>query len=66
MHHATLPASFGQVLGGTLNQAATGIGNDQLHAREAAVDQARVVKGEWLPWSYRRGWMEAIMSSTTT
>ena len=39
MHHAALPASVGQVLGGALHQAAAGIGNDQLHALEAAIDQ---------------------------
>ena len=36
MHHATLPASFGQVLGGALREATAGIRNDQLHALEAA------------------------------
>ena len=39
MHHATLPASFGQVLGGALREATAGIRNDQLHALEAALDQ---------------------------
>ena len=39
MHHATLPASFGQVFGGALREATAGIRNDQLHALEAALDQ---------------------------
>jgi hypothetical protein len=39
MHHAALPARFGQVLGGALRQAAAGIRNDQLHALETALDQ---------------------------
>ena len=39
MHHAALPAGVGQILRGTLNQAAAGIGNDELHALEAAIDQ---------------------------
>ena len=34
MHHAALPARFGQVLGGALHQTAAGIRNDQLHALE--------------------------------
>ena len=37
----TLPASFGQVLGGALRQATAGIRNDQLHALEAALDQVK-------------------------
>jgi len=41
MHHATLPASFGQLLGGALREATAGIRNDQLHALEAALTQKR-------------------------
>ena len=39
MHHAALPARLGQVLSGALHKAAAGIGNDQLDALEAAIDQ---------------------------
>jgi hypothetical protein len=38
MHHAALPSRLGQMLRGALRQAASGIGNDQLHALEAAID----------------------------
>ena len=39
MHHAALPSRLWQVLSRALHQAAAGIRNDQLHAREAAIDQ---------------------------
>jgi hypothetical protein len=39
MHHAALPSRLGQMLRGALRQAAAGIGNDQLHPLEAAIDQ---------------------------
>src|SRR6476620_4102669 len=39
MHHAALPSRLWQVLSRALQQAAAGIRNDQLHAREAAIDQ---------------------------
>jgi hypothetical protein len=39
MHHAALRSRLWQVLSRALHQAAAGIRNDQLHAREAAIDQ---------------------------
>ena len=39
MHHAALPSRLGQMLRGALRQAAAGIGNDQLHPLEAAIDE---------------------------
>src|ERR1700729_589588 len=39
MNHAALPPSVGQILRGTLHQASAGVGDDQLHAVEAAVDE---------------------------
>src|SRR6476620_3192310 len=39
MNHAALPLSVGQILRGTLHQASAGVGDDQLHAVEAAVDE---------------------------
>ena len=36
VHHAALPARLGEVLGGTLDQAHAGIGDDQLDAAQAA------------------------------
>jgi hypothetical protein len=41
MHHAALPSRLWQVLSRALHQAAAGIRNDQLHAREAAIDNAK-------------------------
>src|SRR4249919_3176775 len=37
MNHAALPLSVGQILRGTLDQASAGVGDDELHAVEAAV-----------------------------
>src|SRR3954453_18017971 len=39
MHHAALPASLGEIVPDALDQPAAGVGNDQLHALEAAIDQ---------------------------
>ena len=36
VHHAALPARLGKVLGGALDQAHAGIGDDQLDAAQAA------------------------------
>ena len=41
MHHAALPSRLWQVLSRALHQAAAGIRNDQLHVREAAIDNAK-------------------------
>ena len=38
MNHAALPPRVGQILGGALHQAAAGIGDDELHTIEAAID----------------------------
>ena len=39
MNHAALPLSVGQIFRGTLHQASAGVGDDELHAVEAAVDE---------------------------
>src|SRR5580700_11721739 len=39
MNHAALPLSVGQILRGTFHQASAGVGDDELHAVEAAVDE---------------------------
>ena len=39
MNHAALPASVWQILCGAFHQTAAGIGDDELHAVEAAIDQ---------------------------
>jgi hypothetical protein len=39
MHHAALVARLRQEIGDALDKASAGVGNDQLHAFEAAVDQ---------------------------
>src|SRR5271163_690023 len=39
MNHAALPPSVRQILRGTFHQTAAGIGDDELHAHEAAIDQ---------------------------
>ena len=39
MNHAALPPRVGQILGGALHQAAAGIGDDELHTIEAAIDE---------------------------
>ena len=39
MHHAALVARFRQEIRDALDKASAGVGNDQLHALEAAVDQ---------------------------
>ena len=56
MHHATLPASFGQVLGGALRQTTASIRNDQLHALEAARpgDAEKPTSRTCPPWRPRR------------
>ena len=39
MNHAALPPSVGQIFRGALHQTSAGIGDDELHAVEAAIDQ---------------------------
>jgi hypothetical protein len=39
MNHAALPLSVGQIFRGTLHQASAGVGDDELYAVEAAVDE---------------------------
>ena len=39
MHHAALPASLGEIIRDALDEPAAGVGDDELHALQAAIDQ---------------------------
>ena len=39
MNRAALPSCFGQILGGAFDQAAAGIGDDELYAIEPTIDE---------------------------